>query len=191
MNGLEVERSGNPSWNSSVRRSVPPCIPSGVDDLSRARRRSPYCAATLTREVAIIENFLYIEKVAQGETPRVATISWEGDSWNILKSWPKSIRLDFGTSLREMQQGRPPRLDIRPMQSIGDGVFELKDSDESAWYRMIYLARKNDVIFVLDCFEKDSRKTEKHDIRRAKARFKQVRQRLMEERKDAKHKPAK
>jgi phage-related protein len=56
---------------------------------------------------------------------------------------------------------------------------------------MIYLARKNDVIFVLDCFEEDSRKTEKHDIRRAKVRFKQVRQRLMEERKNAKHKQAK
>ena len=67
--------------------------------------------------------------------------TWEGDSWDILKSWPKSIRLDFGPSLREMQQGRPPRLYVRPMQSIGDGVFELKDSDESAWYRMIYLAR--------------------------------------------------
>jgi phage-related protein len=94
--------------------------------------------------VESIENFLYIEKVAQGENPRVATISWEGDSWHILKSWPKSIRLDFGTSLREMQQGRPPRLDVRPMQSVGDGVFELKDSDESTWYRMMYLARKND-----------------------------------------------
>lgn len=34
----------------------------------------------------------------------------------------------------------------------GDGVFELKD--EGA----IYLARKNNVLFVLDCFETDSRK---------------------------------
>ena len=144
----------------------------------------------LAREVAIIETFLYIEKVEQGGNPRVATISWEGDSWNTLKSWPKSIRLDFGASLREMQQGRSPKLDVRPMPAIGDGAFELKDSDERAWYRMIYLARKNDVIFVLDCFEKDSRKTEKHDIRRARARFKQVRQRLMEERKNAKHKQA-
>jgi phage-related protein len=125
--------------------------------------------------------------VEQDGNSRVAAISWEGDSWDILKSWPKSVRLDFGTSLREMQQGRPPKLGVRPMQSIGDGVFELKDSDESAWYRMIYLARKNDVIFVLDCFEKDSRKTEKHDIRRAKARFKQVRQELTEERRNAKH----
>ncbi len=77
------------------------------------------------------------------------------------------------------------------MQSIGDGVFELKDSDESGWYRMIYLARKNDILFVLDCFEKDSRKTARRDIARAKVRFKRVRQRLMEEQKDAKHKQAK
>jgi phage-related protein len=118
----------------------------------------------------------------------MAIIQWEGNYWDILKSWPKNIRLDIGTSLREMQHGRPPRLNVRPMQSIGDGVFELKDSDESTWYRVIYLARKNDVIFVLDCFEKDSRKTEKHDVRRATARFKQVRQRLMEERTHAKHK---
>lgn len=87
--------------------------------------------------------------------------------------------------------GRPPKLDVRPMKSIGDGVFELKDSDESAWYRMIYLARKNNVIFVLDCFEKDSRKTEKHDIKRATARLKQARRRFMEERKHARHKQAK
>jgi predicted XRE-type DNA-binding protein len=32
---------------------------------------------------------------------------------------------------------------------------------------MIYLARRNDVIYVLDCFEKNSRKTERHDIKRA------------------------
>ena len=78
-------------------------------------------------------------------------------------------------------------MNVRPMQSIGDGVFELKDSDKYTWYRVIYLARKNDVIFVLDCFETDSRKTERHDIERARARLKQVRQRIMEERKNAKH----
>jgi phage-related protein len=127
----------------------------------------------------------------QNENPQVATIEWEGDSWEILKSWPKSVQWDFGVSLREMQEGRGARLAVRPMQSVGEGVFELKDSDESTWYRMIYLARRNDVIYVLDCFEKDSRKTERHDIKRATARFKQVKQRLMEERRDAKRKPIK
>ncbi|MFZ0743971.1 MAG: type II toxin-antitoxin system RelE/ParE family toxin, partial [Terracidiphilus sp.] len=66
------------------------------------------------------------------------------------------MRLDFGNSLREMQEGRPARLDVRPMQSIGRGVFELKDSDERTWYRLVYLARIEDTIYVLDCFEKDT-----------------------------------
>ncbi|HEY6350410.1 MAG TPA: type II toxin-antitoxin system RelE/ParE family toxin [Candidatus Angelobacter sp.] len=86
------------------------------------------------------------------ETTRIASVSWEGDSWEVLKSWPKAIRWDFGNSLREMQYGRSATLNVRPMRSIGQGVFELKDSDENTWYRMVYLKRVGDVIYVLDCF---------------------------------------
>jgi len=72
------------------------------------------------------------------------------------------------------------------MQSIGQGVFELKAADESAWYRMIYLARIDNTIYVLDSFTKKSRKTEKNDLNRAKTRLIKVRQRLKEEKIDAK-----
>ncbi len=74
------------------------------------------------------------------------------------------------------------------MPSIAKGVFELKTDDERAWYRMVYLARIDDVIYVLDCFEKDTRKTEKKDIKTAVARWKNVQQRLTEERRDEKRK---
>jgi phage-related protein len=136
-----------------------------------------------------IENFLYIVRVTQNDNPRVATIEWEGDSREILKSWPKSVQWDFGVSLREMQEGRVARLTVS--QCRPSAMVSSKDADESTWYRMIYLARRDDVIYVLDCFEKDSRKTERHDIKRATARFKQVKQRLLEVKRDAKRKPAK
>src|SRR5260221_10481078 len=123
------------------------------------------------------------------ETPRMASIFWEGDSWKVLKSWPKPVQWDFGNSLREMQYGRSPRLNVRPMQSIGAGVFELKDSDETAWYRMVYLARVKDVIYVLDCFKKDTAKTERKDLNSAKSRLSAVRQRKQEERRNEKRKP--
>ncbi len=87
-----------------------------------------------------------MECVPPPERNRIASISWEGDSWKVLKSWPKPIQWDFGNSLREMQHGRPARLTVRPMQSIGAGVFELKDADEKTWYRMVYLARIEDTI---------------------------------------------
>ena len=117
-----------------------------------------------------------------------AIISWEGDAFDKLRSWPKPIQFDFGTSLREMQHGRAAKLNVRPMQSIGDGVFELKDADAARWYRMIYLARIDDVIYVLDCFEKDTAKTERKDLKRASVRLAKVRQRLMGEKRDAKRK---
>lgn len=72
------------------------------------------------------------------------------------------------------------------MPSIAKGVFELKTDDERAWYRLVYLARIVDVIYVLDCFEKDTRKTEKKDIKTATARLKNVQRRLLERRRDEK-----
>ncbi len=72
------------------------------------------------------------------------------------------------------------------MKSIGDRVFELKDSDEDKWYRLIYLARIDDVIYVLDCFEKDTAKTDKKYLKRASTQLSHVKLRLMEERKNVK-----
>lgn len=122
-------------------------------------------------------------------TPRkipLASISWEGDSREVLRGWPKLIREDFGVALGEMQEGRTAALPVRPMPSVAAGVFELKDSDESKWYRMIYLARIENTIYVLHCFTKSSAKTDKRDLKQAEIRWKQVQQRLREERKDEK-----
>jgi phage-related protein len=109
---------------------------------------------------------------------RKAEVSWEGDSREVLRSWPKDIRVDFGIALDALQEGRLPPLAIRPMQSIATGVFELKDADQSTWYRLVYLARVEDVIYVLHCFTKNTAKTERRDIEKARQRWKQVQQRL-------------
>ena len=74
------------------------------------------------------------------------------------------------------------------MQSIGQGVFELKAADELPWYRVIFLARVAGRIYILHSFTKTSRKTEKNDLNRAKDRLKRVNQLLQEERADAKQK---
>ena len=123
--------------------------------------------------------------------PARAAISWEGNSLEVLKQWPREIQRDFGMALRNLQQGERPDLAARPMQSIGQGVFELKAADEAAWYRVIYLARIENTIYVLDSFKKKSRKTEKSDLNRARARFSNVKRRLREERTDAKRKSGK
>jgi phage-related protein len=72
------------------------------------------------------------------------------------------------------------------MQSVGKGVFELKDADDATWYRMLYLARIDDVIYVLDCFTKNTRKTESNTLNKARARLSQVRLRIQERKKEVK-----
>jgi phage-related protein len=62
-------------------------------------------------------------------------------------------------------------------------VFELRDQDERAWYRVIYLSRVQDVIHVLPCFEKRSRQTPLKEINVARQRLKAVRERMIQEKK--------
>jgi phage-related protein len=72
----------------------------------------------------------------------------------------------------------------RSLPSISKGVYELKDADERAWYRVMYLSKIDNVIYVLHCFEKDSRKTDQRDVKVARTRLKAVRQRIMEEKRE-------
>jgi len=114
--------------------------------------------------------------------PKDAAIAWEGDSKEILSSFPDATKRNLGFDLRLLQQGERPT-DYRPITSIGPGVFELRDQDERAWYRVIYLSRVRDVIHVLHCFEKRSRETPMREIRTARQRLKGVRTRMAQEKK--------
>ncbi len=104
-------------------------------------------------------------------------VVWEGDSLEVIRHFPGQVRQDLGAELRRLQTGDRP-LNSRPMSSIGARVHELREQDERAWYRVIYLAKIGNRIHVLHCFEKKSAKTGKSDLAVAKARLKQVLARL-------------
>ena len=114
--------------------------------------------------------------------PKDALIAWEGDSKEVISSFPEQARQNLGFQLRLLQLGQQPN-DYRPMSAIGSGVFELRDQDERAWYRVIYLSRIRDVVHVLHCFEKRSRETPAREIRTARQRLKAVRARMTQEKK--------
>lgn len=106
-----------------------------------------------------------------------AGISWEGSSLDVMSSFPSAVKKRLGFQLRLLQQGAEPT-DYRAMATVGRGVYELRDEDESGWYRVIYLSRIRGFIYVLHCFKKQSRKTPRHDIAVAKRRLSTVRERL-------------
>jgi phage-related protein len=112
-----------------------------------------------------------------------AFVAWEGDSREVLISFPDNVKHNFGFYLWQLQQGERPH-NYRPLPSVGAGVYELRDQDERGWYRVVYLSRINDVIHVLHCFEKKSRQMPRRDFEKARQRLKTVRARLAREKKD-------
>ena len=114
--------------------------------------------------------------------PKDALVAWQGESKEVISSFPEQARQNLGFQLRLLQQGQQPN-DYRPMRIIGPGVFELRDQDERAWYRVIYLSRVRDVVHVLHYFEKSSRETPAKEINSERPRLKAVRARVTQEKK--------
>ena len=106
-------------------------------------------------------------------------VHWEGDSKEVLTRFPEEVKRDIGFSLYALQQGEEP-LDWRPLKSIGKSVFELRARDKRSWYRVVYLTKVVNKIFVLHSFEKKSSKTPQKDIELAKQRLKKVNERIRE-----------
>ena len=115
------------------------------------------------------------------DSPPTPELHFEGESLEVLSGFPDEIKRSLGFSLRQLRIGREPTSQTRNMSSIGPGVYELKEADERAWYRAIYLSKIENRIYVLHCFEKESRKTDRRDIAIASQRLKLVRQRLQEQ----------
>jgi len=113
-----------------------------------------------------------------------AEVAWEGDSLEVVRSFPRAIRQELGLDIRRLQQGRTPH-DSRRMKSIGKGVFELRQRDPGGWYRLIYLTRVGDTLYMLHAFTKKSAKTSRNDLAIAASRLKRVRLRIAEEKRDA------
>jgi phage-related protein len=64
------------------------------------------------------------------------------------------------------------------MTSVGRGVSEIRIRDEGGAYRVLYVTRLGDAIYVLHCFEKRTEKTRQRDIDLAAKRYRDLVQEL-------------
>ncbi|WP_374761350.1 type II toxin-antitoxin system RelE/ParE family toxin [Pseudomonas sp. sp1636] len=60
------------------------------------------------------------------------------------------------------------------MASIGVGVREIRIREASGAFRVIYVAKFEDAIFVLHCFQKKTQKTRREDVALAAQRLKDL-----------------
>lgn len=93
-----------------------------------------------------------------------------GDSLERLRDFPEGVRRQAGFQLDRIQRGLEPD-DYKPMKGIGKGVEELRVRDASGAYRVIYLARMKDGVYILHAFKKTTQRTAKTDIELAQARL--------------------
>lgn len=83
---------------------------------------------------------------------------------------PEDARETAGYQLFKVQQGKEPD-DWKPMSMVGTGVREIRVWEESGTYRILYVARFEEALYVLHVFEKRSQKTPQRDIQLAKERY--------------------
>jgi phage-related protein len=94
-----------------------------------------------------------------------------GDSREMLRRFPESARRRAGHQLEIVQMGCDPD-DWKPMHAIGAGVREIRVRDEHGIYRVLYVTKFGDTIYVLHCFQKKTQKTNSGDIDIASRRYK-------------------
>ena len=99
-------------------------------------------------------------------------VVWLGDSLDEVRSFVPEARRRAGQELRRVQAGRLP-IDWKPMPGIGLGVNELRVRPGGA-YRVIYLAKFAEAVYVLHAFEKKSRKTSRLDVELARQRYRNL-----------------
>jgi phage-related protein len=96
-------------------------------------------------------------------------IEWLGTSLNAVRDFSQDARIKVGQELRLVQAGFMPA-DFKPMATVGAGVYEIRVR-EGQQYRVIYVAKFSDFVFVLHAFVKKTPKTVKPDVDMAKHQY--------------------
>ena len=100
-------------------------------------------------------------------------VEFRGNSLSELRDFPQTAMREAGYQLDKVQHGLAPD-DAKPMPTIGAGVMELRIWDEAGAFRVVYVAKFEDAVYVLHCFKKTTQQTSRRDIELARKRFKEL-----------------
>ena len=100
-------------------------------------------------------------------------VEFRGSSLDDLRAFPVPARREAGYQLDRVQQGHEPDV-WKPMPRIGSGVQEIRIRDAAGAFRVIYVAKFADAVYVLHCFKKKTQKTSKTDVDLAEKRYRDL-----------------
>ncbi len=129
----------------------------GGDDENNTQPNNP---------LAPLSNYLYIDCMKP--------LKFTGSSEDDLAAFPKEAKGLAGNELWQVQLGLMPS-DWKPMLNVGAGAYEIRVHVLGEW-RVIYVAKFADAVYVLHAFQKKTQQTRKEDIDLASARYKQLKE---------------
>ncbi|MGO2147326.1 MULTISPECIES: type II toxin-antitoxin system RelE/ParE family toxin [unclassified Halomonas] len=98
------------------------------------------------------------------------SLNFRGSALADLRAFPATVRQEAGYQLDKVQRGLDPN-DWKPMATVGQGMREIRIRDASGAFRVIYVAKLAEAVYVLHCFQKKTQKTSKADLDLAEARY--------------------
>jgi phage-related protein len=99
-------------------------------------------------------------------------LKFVGSSLDDLRNFPLEARRQAGFVLYAIQRGQEPS-DWKPMKTVGSGVREIRIRVLGEW-RILYVAKFADAVYVLHAFQKKTQKTSRKDLDIARRRYKQL-----------------
>jgi phage-related protein len=102
----------------------------------------------------------------------VKRLVFVGSSLEDLKEFPAEARRAAGFELGFVQRGLDSS-DWKPMKEVGAGVREIRIHVLGEW-RVLYVAKFAEAIYVLHAFQKKTQKTKREDIELARTRYRLI-----------------
>lgn len=99
-------------------------------------------------------------------------LKFVGNSLNDIRDFPEDAKREAGYQLSQIQLGFEPS-DWKPMTSVASGVREIR-IHKGGEFRVIYVTKYHETVYVLHAFQKKTQKTSKKDIALAKTRLKLI-----------------
>lgn len=100
-------------------------------------------------------------------------IRWLGSSYDDLLTFPVGVRRQAGFQLGKVQAGLEPE-DWKPFDEVGAGTREIRLRDAGGVFRVMYVAKFDESVYVLHCFQKKTRTTSQQDKRIAIVRYRAI-----------------
>jgi phage-related protein len=107
---------------------------------------------------------------------KIKPLQWAGSSRKDIRNdsiFTPSARCEAGHQLFKVQKGDNPD-NWKAFNEVGVGTKEIIIDVDNGWFRVMYVAKFEEAVYVLHCFKKKTNQTSQHDKELAEARYKEL-----------------